>query len=64
MNKTESTQSKKPLNVKLCGRTGSCCPTLSEEVDGTFKLVDDYEGKVILTKEQLHILKDIINEQL
>lgn len=62
--KNESTQSKKPLNVKLCGRTGSCCPVLSEETDGTFKLVDDYNGKVTLTKEQLLILKDIVNEQL
>ena len=52
------------INVTLCGRTNTCCPVLSEQVDNTFTITDDYEGKVILTKDELILLRDTLNEKL
>lgn len=52
------------INVTLCGRNNTCCPVLAEQPGDTFTLTDDYEGKVILTKAELIILRDTLNEKL
>lgn len=58
-------ENKTRVNVTLCGRPGtSCCPVLSEEEDGNFQLVDDYNGKVTLTKAELLLLKEAIEQQV
>lgn len=52
------------INVTLCGRNNTCCPVLSEQTDSTFTITDDYNGKVILTKDELILLRDTLNEKL
>jgi hypothetical protein len=52
------------IKVTLCGRTNTCCPVLSEQADNTFTLTDDYNGKVILTRDELMLLRDELNKQL
>ena len=50
------------INVTLCGRNNTCCPVLSEQPDNTFTLTDDYNGKVVLTKAELEILRVSLND--
>jgi hypothetical protein len=45
-------------------RKGGCCPILTEVEDNKFTITDDYEGKVILTKEELSLLKDYLLSNL
>lgn len=45
--------------IKLCCRKGSC-PIVEKVDDHTFTIVDDYAGKVTITKEQMGILKNTI----
>lgn len=52
------------INVTLCGRNNTCCPVLKEQPDNTFTLTDDYEGKVVLTKDELILLRDALNEKI
>ena len=44
--------------ILSCGR-GACCPELHDNEDGTYFIVDDYGGKVKLTKEQLKQLQSL-----
>lgn len=54
---------KKKLKYTMCsGR--SCCPILTEVEDDKFTITDDYEGKVILTKEELTLLKKFLEANL
>ncbi len=43
--------------IVLCGKPGRCCPVLDKKEDGV-TIIDDYGGKVVLTKEQAKILKE------
>jgi hypothetical protein len=45
--------------IKLCCRNGSC-PIVERHSDNDFTIVDDFNGKVQITKEQLSILKNAI----
>jgi hypothetical protein len=47
----------------MCGRPGSCCPVLTEVEDNKFTITDDYNGKVVLTKEELSLLKNFLADQ-
>lgn len=53
------------LKYTMCGnkKTG-CCPILSEVEDNKFTITDDYQGKVILTKEELLLLKEYLLSNL
>lgn len=57
------TQTKQKIKYTMCGRSssGGCCPVLEEVEDSKFTIVDDYEGKVVLTKDELKLLKDYLN---
>jgi len=48
--------------IVLCGR-GKCCPTI-EKKEENFVIRDDYDGKVVLTKEQLNLLRNADLEKL
>lgn len=54
---------KQKLTYKMCSK-GSCCPVLSEIDNDKFTITDDYEGEVVLTKEELLLLKNFLNENL
>lgn len=54
---------KKKLSYKMCANK-SCCPILTEIEDNKFTITDDYAGKVLLTKEELDLLKKFLNENL
>ena len=42
----------------------TCCPVLEEfEQQGQYQITDDYGGKVILTKEELALLKNFLKDQ-
>jgi hypothetical protein len=56
-------QSSQKIKYTMCGRPGSCCPVLSEIEDNKFTITDDYEGKVVLTKEELSLLKKFLASQ-
>jgi hypothetical protein len=45
--------------IVLCGG-GKCCPVITKEEEN-FVITDDYNGKVILTGEELNILRDAID---
>jgi len=51
------------MKFTLCGNK-TCCPVLTEVDDNKFTLTDDYEGEVVLTKDELHILKKFLVENL
>lgn len=51
------------LKYKMCANK-SCCPVLTEIEDNKFTITDDYDGKVLLTKEELDLLKKFLNENL
>lgn len=42
----------------------SCCPVLTEIEDNKFIITDDYDGKVLLTKEELNLLKNFLDKNL
>ena len=54
---------KKRIKYTMCSGK-SCCPILTEVDDNKFTITDDYNGKVILTKEELHLLKDFLTKNL
>lgn len=54
---------KQKMTFTLCGNK-TCCPVLTEIDDNKFTLTDDYEGEVVLTREELHILKKFLVENL
>jgi hypothetical protein len=44
----------------LCGRPGTCCPVVTETSSGDFNIVDDHGGSVMLTAEQVRLLRTVI----
>jgi hypothetical protein len=48
-------------SVKLECKAGSCCPIIKKLENQSFEVTDDYDGKVLLTKEQLLMFKDAID---
>lgn len=48
-----------PNQIKLCCRQGSC-PIVERISDEEFTIVDDFNGKVKITKDQLTMLKNAI----
>ncbi len=54
---------KQKLKYTMCSGK-SCCPVLTEIEDNKFTITDDYDGKVVLTKEELTLLKDFLNKNL
>lgn len=61
--KSNVPQTSKKIKYTMCGRTGSCCPVLTEIEDNKFTITDDYDGKVVLTKEELSLLKNFLDSQ-
>jgi hypothetical protein len=53
--------SKGKIKYIMCSNR-TCCPILSEIDDNNFTITDDYNGKVILTKEELLLLKNFLKE--
>lgn len=56
-------QTSNKIKYTMCGRSGSCCPVLTEIEDNKFTITDDYEGKVVLTKDELSLLKKFLASQ-
>ena len=54
---------KEKIKYTMCANK-SCCPVLEELSDGNFQITDDYEGKVLLTKEELTLLKTFLQKNL
>ena len=54
---------KEKLKYTMCSGK-SCCPVLTETEDNNFVITDDYDGKVLLTREELTLLKDFLNKNL
>jgi hypothetical protein len=54
---------KQKLKYTMCSGK-SCCPVLTEVEDNKFTITDDYDGKVVLTKEELTLLKNFLNKNL
>lgn len=48
-----------PNQIKLCCKKGSC-PIVERVSDDKFTIVDDFDGKVQITKDQMTILKKVI----
>lgn len=55
--------STKKLKYVMCG-SKSCCPVFTQIDDNKFEITDDYNGKVVLTKEELELLKTFLNKNL
>jgi len=58
-----SKQSQGKIKYTMCSNK-TCCPVLSETDDNNFTITDDYNGKVILTKEELLLLKNFLKDNL
>jgi hypothetical protein len=56
-------RSQEKIHYKMCNNQ-SCCPILSEIEDNKFTITDDYEGKVLLTRDELKLLKTFLNDNL
>jgi hypothetical protein len=61
MNKDSNNKQK--ITYTMCSNK-TCCPILTEIDDNNFTITDDYKGKVIITKEELKLLKNFLNENL
>jgi hypothetical protein len=51
------------IKYTMCSNN-SCCPVLTELDDNKFMITDDYEGQVVITKDELKLLKGFLNENL
>jgi hypothetical protein len=51
------------IKYTMCSNK-TCCPVLEQVEDSTFTITDDYNGKVILTKEELLLLKNFLKDNL
>lgn len=58
-----SKQSQEKIKYTMCSNR-TCCPVLIETDDNNFTITDDYNGKVILTKEELILLKNFLKDNL
>ena len=46
------------MKIMLCGRPGSCCPTVDyDKIKDEVIIEDDYCNTVTMTKEQFEILQ-------
>jgi hypothetical protein len=48
-------------SVMLQCKAGSCCPIINKIEENRFEITDDFNGKVILTKEQFVMLKESVD---
>lgn len=53
----------KMLKFTMCANK-SCCPVLTQIDEQNFTIKDDYDGKVVLTKEELKLLKGFLDKNL
>jgi hypothetical protein len=51
------------IKYTMCSNN-SCCPVLSEIDDNKFIITDDYEGQVVITKDELKLLRTFLNNNL
>jgi hypothetical protein len=51
------------IKYTMCSNN-SCCPVLSEIDDNKFIITDDYEGQVVITKDELKLLRNFLNDNL
>lgn len=51
------------IKYTMCSNN-SCCPVLSEINDNKFIITDDYEGQVVITKDELKLLRNFLNDNL
>jgi len=51
------------IKYTMCSNN-SCCPVLSEIDDNKFIITDDYEGQVVITKDELKLLRTFLNDNL
>lgn len=51
------------LKYIMCSKE-SCCPVLTEIENNKFTITDDFEGEVVLSKDELLLLKNFLNENL
>lgn len=51
------------MYYKMCANK-SCCPVIQEIEKDKFTITDDYDGKVVLTKDELTLLKNFLNSNL
>ena len=58
-----SKQSQQKIKYTMCSNK-TCCPILTETDDNNFTITDDYNGKVLLTKEELILLKNFLKDKL
>lgn len=47
-------------SVKLC-KAGSCCVRIDKVEENRYEMFDDYDGKVVLTKEEFFMLKEAVD---
>lgn len=53
----ESTQ----WRFTLCGRGGTCCPTVTHQLNGEYVIADDHGGAVRLTHEEMQLLQAAVD---
>lgn len=53
---------KEYIKFTMCGRGNTCCPAIEQVSDKVFRITDDYKGSVILTREELLQLEQVINQ--
>jgi len=58
-----SKQSQQKIKYTMCSNK-TCCPVLTETDDNNFTITDDYNGKVLLTKAELVLLKNFLKNNL
>jgi hypothetical protein len=46
--------------IMLC-RKNSCCPKVITEESGNIKITDDFGGEVKLTKDEVEMLKELLD---
>ncbi len=60
---TNLSKNQKKIKYTMCGRSGSCCPVLTEIENDSFTITDDFNGTVKLKREELLLLKDFLNSE-
>lgn len=51
------------LKYTMCSKD-SCCPVITEIENDKFMITDDYEGQVVISKDELLLLKNFLNDNL
>jgi hypothetical protein len=52
----------KPSKLVLCGKSGSCCPTIHFDIDNNVTITDDFGGSVKISAAEFAILGDKLKE--